>query len=142
MSEGKSSIGRIFNVNKFRLWLVIALVMLSSVGFAFPPLAAIICMSVWNSTFVIQLMIYCFLKRVKRKASKSAYETYVNQLESDFKDCGIFFDRIVLLTCHILLTLFMCFFIYDMVGNTNHWIVALIVTVVFFITSAVTSAML
>ena len=142
MFEGKPSIGRIFDANKFRIWLMIALVMLSSIGFAFPLLAAIICMSVWNVTFVTQFMMYSLLDRVKREEPNNVYEVYVKQLESDFKDAGNFFDLTVLRTCHMLLTLFMCFFVFDMVGDTNGWIVTIIVVIIFFITSAITSAML
>ena len=145
MIDGKSSIGRIFDANKFRIWLMIALVLLSSVGFAFPPLAAIICMSVWNVTFMRQFMMYCLLNRVKQETlvnANKAYKAYVYQLESDFKDSGIFFERSVLFTCHMSLTIFMCFFIFDMVGDTNGRIAGSIAVIVFFITITITSAML
>ena len=139
MIDGKSSLGRIFDANKFQLWLMIALALLSSFGFAFPPLAAIICMSVWNNTFVTQFMMYCLLDRVKRQAPGDANKAYISQLESDVKELDIFFDRTVLLTCHILLGLFMSFFVFDMAGDTNGWIAGFTTAILLFITIAIAS---
>ena len=139
MIDGKSSLGRIFDANKFRIWLMIAVVLLSSFGFAFPPLAAIICMSVWNNTFVTQFMMYCLLDRVKREALVNVNKAYISQLESDVKESDIFFDRTVLLLCHISLGLFMSFFVFDMAGDTNGWIAGFITAIVLFITIAIAS---
>ena len=117
---------------------MIALVLLSSVGFAFPPLAAIICMSVWNHTYVSQFMIYCLLDRVNRVAPNS-HKSYICQLESDFEESGEFFDRTALLLCHLSLGLFMSFFVFDMVGDTKGWISGLIAAIVVFITIEIVS---
>lgn len=119
---------KIFSKHQFLVDLCMNVVLLFSFGVIYPPLAFIICVHIWISTFLEQYSIGKLLK----KAYKKKYFWYYYRLNDEFEGIWEVWKVCILFGVPAIIGFTFGFVIFDMIGDKYGWKVAMPPLFIFF----------
>jgi hypothetical protein len=110
----------LFLNTKFQLRIINAFFLIMTFGLVFPPLAVVICASVWSETCFEQFLM-CRLLGEAEAACSEVGLLYWQRLERDVRDLYQPFNRSLLFMLLTTSAVFYAYFAFDTLGYSQGW---------------------
>lgn len=100
--------------------LINAIALMTTFGLMFPPLAVVICVSIWSETVFEQLLMEQLLLDAASKGDV-VERVYRQQMERYMQDLRKPFDRELLLLLQSIIAILFAFIVFDILGDSAGW---------------------